>query len=31
MQPFLSIELRAFEADEENEAWEWLGARPIEE
>ncbi|HCH72937.1 MAG TPA: STAS/SEC14 domain-containing protein [Ochrobactrum sp.] len=31
MQPFLSIELRAFEADEENEAWEWLGAKPNEE
>ncbi|WP_139976198.1 STAS/SEC14 domain-containing protein [Ochrobactrum sp. CGA5] len=31
MQPFLSIELRAFEADEENEAWEWLGARPTDE
>ncbi|WP_176036904.1 STAS/SEC14 domain-containing protein [Brucella tritici] len=31
MQPFLSIELRAFEADEENEAWEWLSARPIDE
>ncbi|MCH4541476.1 STAS/SEC14 domain-containing protein [Ochrobactrum sp. POC9] len=31
MQPFLSIELRAFEADEENEAWEWLSARPTDE
>ncbi|PQZ30199.1 STAS/SEC14 domain-containing protein [Ochrobactrum vermis] len=31
MQPFLSIELRAFEADEENEAWEWLSARPADE
>ncbi|MFQ0812931.1 hypothetical protein AVM02_11740 [Brucella anthropi] len=31
MQPFLSIELRAFEADEEDEAWEWLGAKPAEE
>ena len=31
MQPFLSIELRAFEANEENEAWEWLDAGPTEE
>lgn len=31
MQPFLSIELRAFEADEENEAWEWLSAQPTDE
>ena len=31
MQPFLSIKLRAFEADEENEAWEWLDAKPAEE
>ncbi|MBB4094209.1 STAS/SEC14 domain-containing protein [Brucella pecoris] len=31
MQPFLSIELRAFEADEENEAWEWLSAQPADE
>lgn len=28
LQPFLSIEMRAFEADEEDEAWEWLGMKP---
>lgn len=28
LQPFLSIEMRAFEADEEDEAWEWLGTKP---
>ncbi|NNU61312.1 STAS/SEC14 domain-containing protein [Brucellaceae bacterium VT-16-1752] len=30
MQPFLSIEMRSFEADEEQDAWEWLSAKPIE-
>ena len=30
MQPFLSIEMRSFEADEEQYAWEWLSAKPIE-
>lgn len=30
MQPFLSIELRAFDADDEGEAWEWLSAHPVE-
>lgn len=28
MQPFLSIEMRTFEADEEQEAWTWLDAEP---
>ncbi len=31
MQPFISIEMRAFEDDEENEAWEWLAAKPLKE
>lgn len=31
MQPFLSIEMRAFEPDEEDEAWKWLNAKPVED
>ncbi|EEY08085.1 conserved hypothetical protein [Brucella pinnipedialis M163/99/10] len=31
VQPFLSIEVRAFDPDEEQDAWEWLDAKPVEE
>lgn len=29
MQPFLSVEIRAFNADQEPEAWQWLNAKPV--
>ncbi len=31
MQPFLSIEMRSFEPEDEEKAWEWLNAAPVEE
>lgn len=31
MQPFLSIEMRYFEAEEEPQAWEWLNAKPVDD
>ncbi|WP_374831817.1 SpoIIAA family protein [Paenochrobactrum pullorum] len=29
VQPFLSVEIRAFNADDESEAWAWLDAKPV--
>lgn len=29
VQPFLSVEIRTFAADEEEKAWAWLNAKPI--
>ena len=31
MQPFISIELRVFEEEEEKEAWSWLEAKPAKD
>lgn len=31
MQPFLSIEIKNFEPEEEDAAWSWLDARPTKE
>lgn len=31
MKPFLSIELRAFDADNEDQAWKWLEAEPLDD
>jgi hypothetical protein len=31
MKPFLSIEMRTFTAEEESEAWKWIGAEEIKE
>ena len=30
LQPFLSIDIRTFEDDEETEAWQWLETKPID-
>lgn len=29
VQPFLGVKIRAFAADDENEAWAWLNAKPV--
>jgi hypothetical protein len=29
VQPFLSVEIRSFHADDEKEAWDWLNATPL--
>ncbi|GLU25054.1 STAS/SEC14 domain-containing protein [Brucella sp. NBRC 12950] len=31
MQPFLSIEMKTFESEDEPKAWEWLSAEPAEQ
>jgi hypothetical protein len=31
MQPFLSIEMKTFETEDESKAWEWLSAEPAEQ
>ena len=31
MKPFLSIDMRAFSTDEEEKAWEWLDAHPLQD
>ncbi|MBC8717145.1 MULTISPECIES: STAS/SEC14 domain-containing protein [Brucella/Ochrobactrum group] len=31
MQPFLSIEMKTFEPEDEPKAWEWLSAEPTEQ
>lgn len=29
VQPFLDVKIRAFAAEDENEAWAWLNAKPV--
>ncbi|MGU3575695.1 STAS/SEC14 domain-containing protein [Brucellaceae bacterium C25G] len=29
VQPFLSVEIRSYDADDEEKAWKWLNAKPL--